>query len=75
MLKAKIEVVLDDRKERGGVKFNDADLIGYPFRVTVGNKTKNDGLVEIKIRATGEVIDLPIEEAAAFLKEKIAAAK
>lgn len=50
---ASVEVVLDDRDERAGVKFKDADLIGFPFRVTVG-KTINDGFVEYKTRETGE---------------------
>lgn len=50
---AGVEVVLDDRDERAGVKFKDADLIGFPFRVTVG-KTINDGFVEYKTRETGE---------------------
>ena len=50
---AGVEVVLDDRDERAGVKFKDADLIGFPFRVTVG-KTINDGFVEYKVRETGE---------------------
>ena len=51
--KAGAEVVLDDRDERAGVKFKDADLIGFPYRVTVG-KTINEGLVEYKTRETGE---------------------
>lgn len=50
---AGVEVVLDDRDERAGVKFKDADLIGFPFRVTVG-KTINEGFVEYKVRETGE---------------------
>ena len=50
---AGVEVVLDDRDERAGVKFKDADLIGFPFRVTVG-KTINYGFVEYKTRETGE---------------------
>lgn len=50
---AGIEVVLDDRDERAGVKFKDADLIGFPYRVTVG-KTINDGFVEFKVRETDE---------------------
>ena len=63
LLARKVEVVLDDRKERPGVKFNDADLIGFPIRVTIGNKTKKEGLVEIKIRATGEELLVPFAEA------------
>ena len=52
--KAKVEVVIDDRDERAGVKFKDADLIGFPYRITVG-KTVNEGLVEFKTRETGEI--------------------
>ena len=59
---AGIEVVIDDRDERAGVKFKDADLIGFPFRVTVG-KTIADGLVEFKTRATGEMENLTPEVA------------
>lgn len=60
---AKVEVVLDDRDERAGVKFKDADLIGFPYRITVG-KTIMEGLVEFKERATGEVTKLTPDEAA-----------
>lgn len=52
-----VEVVLDDRDERPGVKFKDADLIGFPYRITVG-KTIQDGLVEFKTRKTSEVAAL-----------------
>lgn len=51
---AGIEALLDDRKERAGVKFKDADLIGYPLRITVGPKTVNEDAVEVKIRRSGE---------------------
>ena len=61
---AGIEMVIDDRDERPGVKFKDADLIGFPFRITVG-KTIADGLVEFKTRATGEMENLTPEEATA----------
>ena len=50
---AGVDALLDDRKERAGVKFNDCDLIGYPIRVTVGPKTLESGDVEIKIRKSG----------------------
>lgn len=59
---AGVEVVLDDRDERAGVKFKDADLIGFPFRVTVG-KTINDGFVEYKTRETGEQEKYTLEQA------------
>lgn len=57
-----IEVVLDDRDERAGVKFKDADLIGFPVRITVG-KTINEGNVEVKVRSTGEQLTISKEEA------------
>lgn len=50
----KMEVILDDRDERAGVKFKDADLIGIPLRITVGQKNLAEGNVEIKIRKSGE---------------------
>ena len=49
-----IDVLLDDRHERAGVKFKDADLIGMPLRITVGDKALDKGQLEYKIRATGE---------------------
>ena len=63
------EVLLDDRKERAGVKFSDADLIGLPIRVTVGRGI-SDGLVEIKVRQTGEVFEVKVTELVSFIKEK-----
>lgn len=60
---AGVEVVLDDRDERAGVKFKDADLIGFPYRITVG-KTITEGLVEYKVRETGEMEKLKPEDAA-----------
>ena len=56
-----IEVVLDDRAERAGVKFKDADLIGFPIRITVG-KTIQEGLVEFKTRKDNNMIKLPIDK-------------
>ena len=52
---ARIDALLDDRRERAGVKFKDADLIGYPLRVTVGPKAVEEGKVEVRVRRTGEV--------------------
>ena len=57
-----IEVVIDDRNERAGVKFKDADLIGFPIRITVG-KTISEGLVEFKTRADGEMVKVSVDEA------------
>ncbi|MDQ3248293.1 MAG: proline--tRNA ligase, partial [Chloroflexota bacterium] len=53
LLNAGIEVLYDDRDERAGVKFNDADLLGVPIRLTVGGKGLKNGIVEAKIRRTG----------------------
>lgn len=62
LLDANVEVVLDDREERAGVKFKDADLIGFPYRITVG-KTIQEGNVEFKTRQTGEVTTMTPDEA------------
>ena len=51
------EVLTDDRNERVGVKFSDSDLIGLPIRITVGKKAA-DGIVEVKIKATGDTIEV-----------------
>lgn len=59
-----VDVLLDDRNERAGVKFNDADLIGYPVRVTVGKKSAAEQTVEIKVRRTGEEEVVAISKAA-----------
>ena len=71
LLKSGVEVVLDDRDERAGVKFKDADLIGFPYRITAG-KTLAEGLVECKIRETGEVLKLTPEKAVEFVKNAVA---
>ena len=52
---AGIDTILDDRKDRAGVKFNDCDLIGYPIRITISPKTIDENTIEVKIRKTGEV--------------------
>lgn len=70
--KAGVEVVLDDRAERAGVKFKDADLIGFPYRITAG-KTLSEGLVEFKIRETGEVMKLTPDEAVEKMIEAVKA--
>ncbi len=62
MIAANIEVVFDDRDERAGVKFKDADLIGIPLRVTIGQKNLQQGKVELKIRKTGESQLIPLQD-------------
>lgn len=58
-----IDVLLDDRNESAGVRFNDADLIGIPYRITVGKRMLAEGKVEIKNRKTGEVLSVSIDNA------------
>lgn len=68
--KAGIEVLLDDRDERPGVKFKDMDLIGIPYRITVGRGIK-DGKVELKIRSTGEVQEVPLSEICSTIEKLV----
>ena len=61
LMNKQIDTILDDRDLRAGVKFNDMDLIGIPYRITVGKKTK-DNLVELKIRETNQVFDVHVND-------------
>lgn len=63
------EIMLDDRDERAGVKFNDADLIGYPVQIILGKEYKTNGTVEIKVRRTGDVEFVPETQAAQRVQE------
>ncbi len=72
---ADLEVVVDDRKERPGVKFADADLIGIPYQVILGKKGVAAGTAEVKVRATGERFDVPFDELTAWLSERIVPAR
>lgn len=66
-----VEVILDDRAERPGVKFSDAELVGIPLRVTVGARGLGRGVVELSVRRSGETAELPVEEAAARIVDRI----
>jgi prolyl-tRNA synthetase len=68
-----LDALLDDRDERPGVKFKDADLIGVPYRVVVGKKLAN-GLVEVVERKTKQSVDAAVADAAKSVAGKIAAA-
>lgn len=68
LLKAGVEVILDDTEDRAGVKFANADLIGYPIKVVIGSKTVEDETVDFKIRGTGEEIVVPLKEAVEEIK-------
>jgi prolyl-tRNA synthetase len=65
------EVLMDDRDERAGVKFKDADLIGLPLRIIIGEKNLKDGLVELKERKTGAVEKVKVAEAVDAVVKKI----
>ena len=66
-----LEVLFDDRDESPGVKFNDADLLGIPIRVTISQRTLKTNSVEIKWRQEKESQLVPIEKAVARLKKLI----
>jgi len=71
LAEAGIDVIIDDRDERPGVKFKDADLVGFPYRVTIGPKGLANGTFELVRRADGEKRDLPIEHAAETIVEAV----
>lgn len=72
---AGVSIALDDRKERAGVKFADADLVGWPYQLVVGKKGAANGVVEFKDRATSERDELPVDEAVARVVATIEAAR
>jgi prolyl-tRNA synthetase len=71
--RAGLDALLDDRDDRPGVKFKDADLIGIPFRITLGKKLAQ-GKVEIVERRTKQSTDVPVAEAATFVRDRANAA-
>jgi prolyl-tRNA synthetase len=72
LLDQQVDVLFDDREETPGVKFKDADLLGIPLRITLGDKNLKKGLVEIKTRKTGDVLLAKKEEVVPKIKEMIA---
>jgi prolyl-tRNA synthetase len=66
-----VEVLLDDRDERPGSKFKDAELIGIPIRVTVGNRALKEGAFEVQKRAAGERLMMPVEQTLAWLVDEV----
>lgn len=64
-----IEVLLDDRNERAGVKFNDADLIGIPLRLTIGSRSLDKGVIEARVRGTGQDYEISVEDAIKDIKK------
>ena len=66
-----MDALLDDRDERAGVKFNDADLLGIPVRITVGSRGLKNGEVEVKLRSEPESFTVPLESAAAAISDTV----
>ena len=74
LLEAGVEVIVDDRHVRAGVKFSDAELVGIPFRVTVGKRGLAAGTAELTDRATGSTVAIPLDEVAKHVREAVAGA-
>jgi prolyl-tRNA synthetase len=69
---AGVDVIIDDRQVRAGVKFSDAELVGIPFRVTIGKRGLADGIAELTDRATGETVKVPLDEIAEHVRKTVA---
>jgi len=74
LLGAGVEVIVDDRPVRAGVKFSDSELVGIPFRVTVGKRGLASGSAELTDRATGSTVQVPLDEVPAQVREALGAA-
>ena len=72
---AGVEVIVDDRPVRAGVKFSDAELVGIPFRVTVGKRGLATGSAELTDRATGSTVSIPLDDLAKHVREAVATAR
>ncbi|HEX6526002.1 MAG TPA: proline--tRNA ligase [Streptosporangiaceae bacterium] len=75
LLDAGVEVIVDDRPVRAGVKFSDAELVGIPFRVTIGKRALASGNVELTNRATGDTVQIPLDDLAGQVRAAIAASR
>jgi prolyl-tRNA synthetase len=71
LLALKIDVLLDDRDVRPGVKFKDADLLGTPLRITLSEKNLKEGKAELKVRSEREASYIPLDQAPAIIMETI----
>jgi prolyl-tRNA synthetase len=71
LLDHRVDALIDDRDERAGVKFNDADLMGIPIRVTVGSRGLKAGKLEVKIRDASEAVEVPVDEAPAHILKTV----
>ena len=70
-----VDVIVDDRPVRAGVKFSDAELVGIPFRVTVGKRGLATGTAELTDRASGTTVAVPLADLAKHVREAIASAR
>jgi prolyl-tRNA synthetase len=75
LLDAGTDVIIDDRPVRAGVKFSDAELVGIPFRITVGKRGLASGSVELTDRATGSTVPVPLDEVPAQVRDALAQAR
>ena len=69
---AGVDVIIDDRQVRAGVKFSDSELVGIPFRVTIGKRGLASGIAELTDRVTGERVDVPLDEIAEHVRKTVA---
>jgi prolyl-tRNA synthetase len=69
-----VDVIIDDRDVRAGVKFSDAELVGIPFRITIGKRGLAAGTAEVTDRATGETVSVPFDQVAKHVSEAVASA-
>jgi prolyl-tRNA synthetase len=74
LLDAGVDVIIDDRPDRVGVKFSDAELVGIPFRITIGKRGLASGAAELTDRATGETTSVPLDDLAKHVREAVAQA-
>jgi prolyl-tRNA synthetase len=75
LAEAGVEVIVDDRPVRAGVKFSDAELVGIPFRVTVGKRGLATGTAELTERFTGTTVQIPLEELPQHVREAVTKAR
>jgi prolyl-tRNA synthetase len=75
LLDAGVDVIIDDRPDRVGVKFSDAELVGIPFRITIGKRGLATGTAELTTRVTGETVSVPLDGLAKHVREAVEAAK
>ncbi|HEY0938149.1 MAG TPA: proline--tRNA ligase, partial [Trebonia sp.] len=74
LLATGVDVIIDDRPDRAGVKFSDAELVGIPFRITIGKRGVAAGTAELTGRATGETVVVPLDDIAKHVREAVAQA-